>query len=108
MEQLNYNFVVPVVCGYGHGRSGVEPRGVCARIVERLLNEEMADVFFQRCWNELPYLSDEHFTVDGTLIEAWASHKSFRPKDGGEPLRGNGREVDFHGDAQQRNASIDH
>jgi hypothetical protein len=27
-------------------------------------------------------LSDEHFSVDGTLIEAWASHKSFRPKDG--------------------------
>ena len=31
----------------------------------------------------LRLLSDEHFTVDGTLIEAWASHKSFRPKDGG-------------------------
>jgi hypothetical protein len=30
------------------------------------------------------------------LIEAWASHKSFRPKDGGEPPSGNGREVDFH------------
>jgi hypothetical protein len=29
-----------------------------------------------------PLLSDEHFSVDGTLIEAWASHKSFRPKDG--------------------------
>jgi hypothetical protein len=33
-------------------------------------------------------MSDEHFTVDGTLIEAWASHKSFRPKDGtGQPPR---------------------
>ena len=31
-----------------------------------------------------PYLSDEHFTVDGMLIEAWASQKSFRRKDGGE------------------------
>ena len=30
-------------------------------------------------------LSDEHFSVDGTLIEAWASVKSFRPKDGGNP-----------------------
>jgi hypothetical protein len=28
-----------------------------------------------------PLLSDEHFSVDGTLIEAWASHKSFKPKD---------------------------
>ena len=27
-----------------------------------------------------PLLSDEHFSVDGTLIEAWASHKSFKPK----------------------------
>ena len=42
-----------------------------------------------------PYLSDEHFTVDGTLIEAWASQKSFRPKDEEPgPGRGNG-EVNF-------------
>jgi IS5 family transposase len=64
---------------------------------ERLLNEEVAEVFFQRVLERAkPYLSDEHFTVDGTLIEAWASHKSFRPKDGGEPPAGNGREVNFH------------
>jgi hypothetical protein len=31
-----------------------------------------------------PLLSDEHFSVDGTLIEAWASQKSFRAKDGGD------------------------
>ena len=37
-----------------------------------------------------PYLSDEHFTVDGTLIEAWASHKSFRPKEGEDPGAGGG------------------
>ena len=48
-------------------------------------------------------LSDEHFTVDGTLIEAWASMKSFKPKDetGGEPPTGGaGRnaERDFHGE----------
>jgi len=49
-----------------------------------------------------PYLSDEHFTVDGTLIEAWASPKSFRPK--AEPPRpGSGtREVDFHGEARSK------
>src|SRR5207253_4652398 len=47
-------------------------------------------------------LSDDHFSVDGTLIEAWASMKSFRPKDGsGEPPapRRNG-ERDFHGEAR--------
>jgi len=44
-------------------------------------------------------LSSEHFSVDGTLIEAWASMKSFRPRDGGEPPASGGRnsEADFHG-----------
>jgi transposase len=45
-------------------------------------------------------LSSEHFSVDGTLIEAWASMKSFKPKDGcGEPPASGGRnaEADFHG-----------
>ncbi len=55
----------------------------------------VAEVFFQRVLERAqPYLSDEHFTVDGTLIEAWASHKSFRV-DGGEPPSAIGR-VDFH------------
>jgi hypothetical protein len=40
-----------------------------------------------------PLLSDEHFSVDGTLIEAWASHKSFKPKDGSDDGDGG----DFHG-----------
>ena len=47
-----------------------------------------------------PLLSDDHFSVDGTLIQAWASMKSFRPKDGsGEPPAGgrNGAR-DFHGE----------
>jgi hypothetical protein len=39
-----------------------------------------------------PLLSDEHFSVDGTLIEAWASHKSFKPKDDQD-----GDGTDFHG-----------
>src|SRR5215472_10187589 len=48
---------------------------------ERLLNEEIAEVFFERVLAQAePYLSDEHFTVDGTLIEAWASQKSLRRK----------------------------
>lgn len=50
-------------------------------------------------WQEL--LSDEHFSVDGTLIEAWASMKSFRPKDGsGEPPEDGGRNptVNFKGE----------
>ena len=44
-------------------------------------------------------LSTDHFSVDGTLVEAWASTKSFRPKDGEPPARGGGRNrgADFHG-----------
>src|ERR1700757_4826006 len=46
-------------------------------------------------------LSTDHFSVDGTLIEAWASMKSFKPKDGDEPpadAGGRNREADFHGE----------
>jgi transposase len=50
----------------------------------RLLRGAIADRFFAEVLAEArthSLLSDEHFTVDGTLLEAWASHKSFRPKD---------------------------
>jgi|SRR5579871_263042 len=68
---------------------------------ERLLNEEIAEVFFQRVLEQAqPYLSDEHFTVDGTLLEAWAGQKSFRRKDGkGGP--GGQREANFHGEKRR-------
>jgi hypothetical protein len=53
-----------------------------------LLNEDVAEAFFQRVVKQArPYLSDEHFTVDGTLVEAWASQKSFRRKDGQKATR---------------------
>jgi hypothetical protein len=46
-------------------------------------------------------MSDEHFTVDGTLIEAWASQKSFRRKDGKGKPPGPGGESDFRGDKRK-------
>jgi len=96
MEQLNYNLLFRWFVGMGMDEV-VWHHAVFSKNRERLLNEEVAEVFFQRVLERAkPYLSDEHFTVDGTLIEAWASHKSFRPKDGGKPPSGNGREVDFH------------
>jgi transposase len=96
MEQLNYNLLFRWFVGMGMDEV-VWNHAVFSKNRERLLNEEVAEVFFQRVLERAkPYLSDEHFTVDGTLIEAWASHKSFRPKDGGEPPAGNGREVNFH------------
>jgi transposase len=58
---------------------------------KRLIEHEVADLFFHEVV-ELAraqhWVSNEHFTVDGTLIEAWASMKSFRPKD--EPPQGPG------------------
>src|SRR5439155_483536 len=51
---------------------------------ERMLEGDIAEAFFQGVLGEAragQLLSDEHFTVDGTLLEAWASHKSFRPGD---------------------------
>ena len=45
------------------------------------------------------YVSSEHFSVDGTLLEAWASHKSFKPKDGppAPPPEGRDTDTNFHG-----------
>jgi len=71
---------------------------------KRLFDEGMARRFFERVkaiaeWQAL--VCDEHFSVDGTLIEAWASHKSFLPKDRQDPPdKGAGRnaEVDFKGE----------
>src|SRR5476651_765206 len=97
MEQLNYNLLFRWFVGMGMDEV-VWNHAVFSKNRERLLNEEVAEVFFQRVLERAkPYLSDEHFTVDGTLIEAWASHKSFRPKDE-EPGAGGGNgEVNFHG-----------
>jgi transposase len=68
----------------------------------RLLEHEIADWFFALVVDQARlrrYVSSEHFSVDGTLLEAWASHKSFKPKDGGGGGGGPGRngEVDFKG-----------
>src|SRR5260370_39391594 len=69
---------------------------------EGLLNEEIAEGFFRRVLQRAkPPMSDEHFTVDGTLIEAWASQKSFQRKDGRSNPPGAGGEVDFHGEKRK-------
>ena len=69
---------------------------------KRLLDAEIADRFFAAVVAQARlrrYLSSEHFSVDGTLLEAWASHKSFKPKDGPSdpPAPGRNAEVDFRG-----------
>ena len=57
---------------------------------DRLLEAEIADRFFAAVVRQAQlrrYVSSEHFSVDGTLLNAWASHKSFKPKDGPPPSR---------------------
>src|SRR6202790_4795487 len=69
MEQLNYNLLFRWFVGMGMDEV-VWNHAVFSKNRERLLNEEVAEVFFQRVLERAkPYLSDEHFTVDGTLIE---------------------------------------
>jgi transposase len=98
MEQLDYNLLFRWFVGMEMDER-VWDHAVFSKNRERLLNEEIAEAFFQRVLAiAQPYMSDEHFTVDGTLIEAWASHKSFRPKEE-KPVGGKGsREVNFHGE----------
>jgi transposase len=70
---------------------------------QRLLDHEIADRFFAAVVDQAKlrrYLSSDHFSVDGTLLEAWASHKSFKPKDQPPPppAEGRNREVQWHGE----------
>ncbi|MCH8269251.1 MAG: IS5 family transposase [Acidobacteria bacterium] len=98
MEQLHYNLLFRWFVGMEMDEE-VWNHAVFSKNRERLLNEQIAQAFFQRVLRQAqPYLSDEHFTVDGTLIEAWASQKSFRRKDEGERPPGAPREADFHGE----------
>jgi transposase len=69
---------------------------------QRLLDHDIADRFFAAVVAQAKlrrYVSSDHFSVDGTLLEAWASHKSFQPNDGPRgPMAGRNAEVDFHGE----------
>jgi transposase len=102
MEQLEYNLLFRWFVGLSMDDK-VWNHSVFSKNRERFLRSDLAAAFFGRIREQAAtagLLSDEHFTVDGTLIEAWASLKSFRPKDGPPPAGGAGRnpEVDFHGE----------
>jgi transposase len=101
IEQLQYNMLFRWFVGMEMDEA-VWNHAVYSKNRERLLNEEIAESFFQRVLERArPYMSDEHFTVDGTLIEAWASHKSFRPKDGTGAPPGPRGDVDFRGEKRK-------
>ncbi|HEY4744325.1 MAG TPA: IS5 family transposase [Desulfuromonadaceae bacterium] len=101
MEQLDYNLLFRWFVGLSMDDK-VWNHSVFSKNRERFLRSDLAAAFFRRILDQAAaadLLSDEHFTVDGTLIEAWASLKSFRLKDG-PPPEGGGRNpaVDFHGE----------
>jgi transposase len=100
MEQMNYNLLFRWFVGLEMDEP-VWNHAVFSKNRDRLLNQDVAREFFARVLAQAkPFLSDEHFTVDGTLIEAWASQKSFQKKDGGEgepgQFRGERRSNETH------------
>ena len=98
MEQLDYNLLFRWFVGLNMDDL-VWDATVFTKNRDRVLGGEVAKVFFQEVLAEArrrSLLSDEHFTVDGTLIEAWASHKSFKPKDQNDSDEGGSNpSVDF-------------
>lgn len=89
MEQLDYNLLFRWFVGLGIDDPTWDRTVFCINR-DRLLSEEIAREFFLRVlmlaeWQG--FISDEHFNVDGSLIDAWASHKSVVRKDGSGPDR---------------------
>jgi transposase len=105
MEQLNYNLLFRWFVGLGVDEPVWVPT-VFTKNRERLLEAEVAHKVLAELLNHKEVrglLSDEHFSVDGTQIAAWASMKSFRAKDGSDeppPSSGRNSERDFHGESR--------
>src|SRR5450755_2479135 len=103
MEQLDYNILFRWFVGLNMDDEVWVPT-VFSKNRDRLLEGDIASAFFEGVVGKLRkdgLLSDEHFTVDGTLLEAWAGAKSFRRKDGNsEPPESDGSNptVNFHGE----------
>src|ERR1700723_4776305 len=88
MEQLEYNLMFRWFVGLNVDEPVWVPT-VFSKNRERLLEGEIAAKFFPQVLDQAranDLLSDEHFSVDGTLIEAWASQKSFQRKDDDQKL----------------------
>ena len=104
MEQLDYNLLFRWFVGLNMD-DAVWDATVYSKNRERLLRGDVAEAFFKEVLGlakQHALLSDEHFTVDGTLIEAWAGQKSFQKKEGGKasspPDDPGNPTVDFHGE----------
>jgi transposase len=103
MEQLAYNLLFRWFVGLNMDEDVWVPT-VFSKNRDRLLEGDVAEAFFDEVLVEaknLDLLSAEHFTVDGTLIEAWAGLKSFQRKDGSGPGPSDSDRnptIDFHGE----------
>lgn len=102
MEQLAYNMMFRWFVGLSMD-APIWDVTVFTKNRDRLLEGDIARKFLAEVLADpviKPLLSDEHFSVDGTMIDAWASMKSFRPKDGSgaPPTPGRNGERDFHGE----------
>lgn len=85
-EQLRYNLLFRWFVGLAID-DAVWDHSVFSKNRDRLLDSAVVEAFFaevMRVAGAKGLLSTEHFSVDGTLIQAWASQKSFRPKDGSD------------------------
>jgi len=103
MEQLNYNLLFRWFAGLSPDDPVWDPT-VFTKNRDRLQHGDVFQKFMTKLIEHprvKPLLSDEHFSVDGTLIEAWASHKSFKSKDDLDDSNGS----DFHG---QKRRNITH
>ena len=95
MEQMRYNLLLRWFVGLAMDDT-VWDHSVFSKNRDRLLDHAIVEAFFTEVMTMADkggLLSKEHFSVDGTLIQAWASHKSFVPKDGeddGTPPQGGG------------------
>lgn len=105
-EQLDYNLLFRWFVGLSVD-DPVWDHSTFTKNRDRLLESDIARRFFEAIVSQARaqgLTSDEHFSVDGTLIEAWASMKSVRRKDGSDdPPQGGGRnpERDFHGEKRK-------
>src|SRR6266700_6476422 len=95
MEQLDYNLLFRWFVGLNMD-DAIWDVTVFSKNRQRLLAGDIAEAFFEAVLKQArrrDLLSDEHFTVDGTLLEAWAGQKSFRRRDDDQqpPITGTGQ-----------------
>jgi len=111
MEQLDYNLLFRWFVGLQMDDRVWDPT-VFSKNRERLLSGEIDGLFFERVLDlarQRKLLSDEHFTVDGTLVEAWAGQKSFQPREGGRrtpPDDPGNATVDFRGQRRSNETHV--